>query len=31
LIYDVFDATRTVRILRIACRDEVTYSDFDRW
>lgn len=31
LIYEVFDATRTIRILRIAYRDEITYSGFDRW
>ena len=31
LIYEVFDATGTVRILRIAYRDEITYSGFDRW
>ena len=31
LIYEVFEATHTIRILRIAYRDEVTYSGFDRW
>jgi hypothetical protein len=31
IIYEVFDATRTVRILRIAYRDEITCSGFDRW
>jgi hypothetical protein len=31
LIYEVFDANRTIRILRIAYRDEITYSGFDRW
>jgi mRNA-degrading endonuclease RelE of RelBE toxin-antitoxin system len=31
LVYQVFDATRTIKILRIAYRDELTYSGFDRW
>jgi mRNA-degrading endonuclease RelE of RelBE toxin-antitoxin system len=31
LIYRVFESSRTVEILRIAKRDEATYSGFDRW
>lgn len=31
LIYEVFPATRTVKVLRIAYRDDLTYSGLDKW
>ena len=31
LIYEIFEATQTVKILRIAYRDQLTYRGFDRW